>query len=133
MKERVFTVDEANALLPSLRDLLERMRRQAAEMQKVRSALNAVRPRARANGHAPRAEELAGRLYELEHELQEADQRLSDWGVLLRDLESGLVDFPANRQGQSIFLCWRLSEDRVGFWHDRQSGFDARQPLTSDE
>ena len=50
-------------------------------------------------------------------------------GVVVRDAATGLVDFPAVRDGEEIFLCWRVDEDEVGHWHDRDSGFMGRQPL----
>ena len=50
-------------------------------------------------------------------------------GIVLRDPESGLVDFPAKREGREVFLCWRLGEDRVAFWHGPESGFAGRRPL----
>ena len=50
-------------------------------------------------------------------------------GIVLRDPESGLVDFPSLRQGQEVFLCWRVGEDQVGYWHGPEAGFSGRQPL----
>jgi len=54
---------------------------------------------------------------------------LADQGILLRDPDTGLVDFPAERDGRRVFLCWRLGEDRVGWFHGEQSGFSGRMPL----
>jgi hypothetical protein len=54
---------------------------------------------------------------------------LADRGVLLRDADTGLVDFPAERDGERVFLCWRLGEDRVGWYHGERSGFSGRMPL----
>jgi len=59
-------------------------------------------------------------------------KRLEGWaeqGIILRDAESGLVDFPSRRDGREVFLCWRLGEDRVGFWHPPETGFSGRRPL----
>jgi hypothetical protein len=50
-------------------------------------------------------------------------------GVLVKDLEMGLIDFPAQREGQEILLCWRLDEPRIAWWHTLEGGFGARQPL----
>jgi hypothetical protein len=49
--------------------------------------------------------------------------------VVVRDPSTGLVDFPAERDGEPVYLCWRLGEDEVAHWHDRDSGFSSRQPL----
>jgi hypothetical protein len=54
---------------------------------------------------------------------------LADRGILIRDPETGLIDFPAEREGKRVFLCWRLGEDRVSWYHDEQTGFSGRQPL----
>ena len=54
---------------------------------------------------------------------------LAEQGILLRDPDTGLVDFPAEREGRRVFLCWRLGEDRVGWFHEEQSGFSGRMPL----
>ena len=54
---------------------------------------------------------------------------LAEQGILLRDPDTGLVDFPAERDGHRVFLCWRLGEDRVGWFHGEQSGFSGRMPL----
>jgi hypothetical protein len=56
-------------------------------------------------------------------------ESLNQQGIILRDPESGLVDFPATRDGRAIFLCWRLDEGEVGFWHGPEGGFAGRQPL----
>ena len=54
---------------------------------------------------------------------------LADRGILLRDPDTGLVDFPAERDGERVFLCWRLGEERVGWYHSERSGFSSRKPL----
>jgi hypothetical protein len=61
--------------------------------------------------------------------LKDEVERISAMGIILRDVESGLVDFPAERDGRLLFLCWRLGEDHVGFWHPPETGIAGRQPL----
>jgi hypothetical protein len=61
--------------------------------------------------------------------LREDIQYLADANIVLRDPETGLIDFPAERDGEPMFLCWRLGEGDVAFWHDTQSGFSSRKPL----
>ena len=56
-------------------------------------------------------------------------ERLAEQDILLRDPETGLVDFPAERDGQRVFLCWRLGEERVAHWHPLDTGFSGRRPL----
>jgi hypothetical protein len=55
--------------------------------------------------------------------------RIDAWGITLRDIESGLIDFPALVDGRQVWLCWRLGEDDVAWWHDLDSGFGGRRPL----
>jgi hypothetical protein len=56
-------------------------------------------------------------------------ERLAEENILLRDPETGLVDFPGERDGRRVWLCWRMGEERVGHWHDLDTGFVGRQPL----
>jgi hypothetical protein len=62
-------------------------------------------------------------------ELATAIGQVQAEGVLVKDLDSGLVDFPAKRDGEDILLCWQLGEDEVAFWHGLEDGFAGRQPL----
>ena len=56
-------------------------------------------------------------------------QQIKDLGVLLKDAEKGLCDFPNLRQGRVVYLCWQLGEDRIEYWHDIETGFAGREPL----
>ena len=62
-------------------------------------------------------------------ELRSALIELQAMEVVLRDLDRGLVDFPSIREGEEIYLCWEEGEERIGFWHDPDTGFAGRQPL----
>ena len=121
-EERVFTVEEANAMLPDLRDTLEAMRR---ARQIVLASAERVKGSVAGNGGGKPAGEYAEALEMIGRETE----RLSAEGVLLRDIDTGLVDFPGERDGQSVFLCWKLGEDAVRFWHDPETGFPGRRPL----
>lgn len=61
--------------------------------------------------------------------MERAVRQIDDWGVTLRDIGSGLVDFPALANGRPIWLCWRLGEDDIGFWHEYDAGVTGRKPL----
>lgn len=117
-----FTVEEANALLPTLRASLERLR---SARQAVLAGSERLSAAAAADGGGAVGREVWEALATLRRELQAVTRR----GVVLRDAESGLVDFPSRRDGRPVFLCWRLGEDRVGYWHDPESGFAGRRPL----
>ena len=124
---RIFTTDQANAEVPHLRVLLERLQRCALTLAREREAwvarhggtdvapdvLLRERPTARAA-----ADELQGVIAAI-------DAR----GVQLKDLELGLVDFPAERDGRPVLLCWQYGEPEVAFWHGTDEGFAGRKPI----
>jgi hypothetical protein len=121
-EERFFTVEEANAELPGLRERLARIR--DARTTVLRSA-EVVRRAAPADGGGPE-----GAAYlEAVRVLREDVEALAAAGIILRDPDGGLVDFPSRREGRTIYLCWRLGEDRVDHWHDASSGFAGRRTL----
>jgi hypothetical protein len=124
MDEPSFSLDQANALLPRLRPLLLRLQ----EVQRVladRAVVRRLRAAAASNGGGAAAREvLAGG-----DELARITAELESLGVVVRDPATGLVDFPAERDGHPVFLCWRVEEDEVSHWHDRDAGYMGRQPL----
>jgi hypothetical protein len=123
-EERFFTVEEANAELPGLRERLARIR--DARTTVLRSA-EVVRRAAPADGGGPE-----GAAYlEAVRVLRGDVEALAAAGIILRDPDGGLVDFPSRREGRTIYLCWRLGEDRVDHWHDASSGFAGRRTLDS--
>lgn len=120
--ERLFTEQEANELLPQLRELLERLR-QAKEA--LASGAAASVTRVASNGTAAAAATGSA----AEREFSGVLAEIEALGVVVRDPDSGLVDFAASRGGEPIYLCWRLGEDRVGYWHPRDTGYAGREPL----
>ncbi|MFN2581192.1 MAG: DUF2203 domain-containing protein [Candidatus Dormibacteria bacterium] len=118
--ERVFTEDEANALLPQLVELLPRLR---DAHEKYRGGAQGARQHAASNGSAPES------MMEGNGEYAQLLAQITELGVVLRDPATGLCDFPATRGGEPVYLCWRLGEDRVGYWHPRDTGAAGRQPL----
>jgi hypothetical protein len=121
-EERRFTAEEANAMLSELRERLARMRE--ARQVMLRSG-ERVREAVAGNGGGPEGREYT----EAAQTLKEGVEHLSEQGIILRDVEAGLVDFPSIREGRPVFLCWRLGEDAVGYWHDVDTGFPGRRPL----
>jgi hypothetical protein len=114
-----WTVEEANAALPRVRAAVERIRALAAQAAGGRERAGA---KARGNGHAPA--EAAGA------ELAAAVEELTRENIVLRDLDSGLVDFPAVApSGRRYWLCWLPGEAEVGWWHWPEDGFAGRTPL----
>jgi hypothetical protein len=121
--ERSYTVEEADAMLPELRERLQRVR--SARQAMLREA-ELVRERVVEDGGGANA---GSEYWEATATLRTEIERLAAEGILLRDPETGLVDFPAEREGERVYLCWRLGEDRVGHWHPLDTGFAGRRPL----
>jgi hypothetical protein len=130
--DRTFTPDEANAALVDVRPLVEQMvdaKRAHDEAQEQSD--DAARSISGNGGGIPPAE-LAALHEQLEQrrtELAGIVDQLHELGVQVKDLDAGLVDFPALRDGEPVLLCWRLGEDEVAFWHGLEDGFAGRQPL----
>jgi len=122
---RYFTLDEATATLAVIRPLL-------AEIQEIRQAILEKQPevwpvlaKAAGNGGSQAANQVETEF----HRLNQLVHRLQATGAVLKDIDLGLIDFPALRDGREIYLCWKYDEDRIRYWHDLDSGFAGRQPL----
>jgi hypothetical protein len=122
MSDKLFTVEEANALLPSLVPLLESLRDAQRSMAELHDE---VTTSAAGNGGGSAGKEFL----EASQTAGRAMGEIIELGIFVRDPDTGLIDFPAERDGEEIFLCWRLGEDAVGWWHTTDSGFTGRQPL----
>ena len=126
---RYYSIDAANARLVELRPLLEKLRADRDEVAAAQAEL--VRFRA-ANGNPDHAEELRRRedaVRRVVRRMQQAVAQIEAWGVTLREIDTGLVDFAALVSGRPVWLCWRLGEESVGHWHEQDAGFSSRKPL----
>jgi hypothetical protein len=126
---RFYGIDEANERLAQVGPLLERLR---ADRDAVASAQRELVRARTTNGSAEHAEELAQRQMEIREIVRRMQAIVTDldaWGIALRDIGSGLIDFPALASGRPIWLCWRLGEDDINWWHEADAGFDSRRPL----
>jgi hypothetical protein len=126
---RLFTVAEANALLPTLVPILTRLREQKETLDSLRRALEQLTPAMRGNGHGAEAADLEGRLTDVATELSLGIRQVLQMGVEIKDLNQGLIDFPSRRDDRVVYLCWHLGEGPVAFWHELDGGFAGRQPL----
>jgi hypothetical protein len=128
----LFTLEEAEALLPRLREELLAMQACKREVDGLRGDLEATAHRTSGNGHVKDEGTLAEKRRRAEALVEQINQRLArinGWGVELKGLDEGLVDFPARRDDRIVYLCWRLGEERIAWWHDVETGFAGRQPL----
>jgi hypothetical protein len=130
--DRYFTAAEANELLPTVRPIVERMtsNRRALALATVRHARIAAKIAGNGGGVRPHeVDELQQAIDEHAAEIVGCVEELQELGLLVKDLDEGLVDFPALRGDEEVLLCWRLGEDEVGFWHSLEDGFAGRRPL----
>jgi hypothetical protein len=139
-----YDVERANARLPELREILLQLRDQREQIVAVRDRIvelnapalaggAAAKTATRSNASSAHAEaetqRLRMRMQGLVDQMQAAVLQLDGWGIQLRDIRTGLVDFPATAAGRPIWLCWRLGEERVGWWHEAAQGFEARRRI----
>ena len=122
--ERHFTRAEANALLPQLRALLDQLRESKEELTDA-EAHEALAEAAPSNGGGEEGRQVGIAFLEVRRLLETIEQS----GIVLRDIDRGLVDFPSLIDGREAYLCWELGEDDVGYWHDLDAGYGGREPL----
>jgi hypothetical protein len=130
--DRYFTPTEANELLPTVRLLVEEMvaHRRALALATVRHARIATKIAGNGGGVRPHeVDELQVTIDEEAAEVVRCATALQELGLLVKDLDEGLVDFPALHGDEEVLLCWRLGEEEVGFWHSLEDGFAGRKPL----
>ena len=132
---KIFTLSEAQTLLPVVEALLCRAQAagvRAGEMDQEMQELN--QRIFMAGGMHVNVSHAARRRAEREKALQEARDTLAEMdeiGVQVKDLEKGLLDFPAVMDGQEVLLCWKLGEKEIGYWHTEEEGFAGRKPLNA--
>jgi hypothetical protein len=133
---RHFTPEEANAALGEVRPLVEQM------VDRRRAHVDALTRQEELEGHIrgngggiPPAElaEAAAKVDREARELARIVDELAEYGVEVKDLDEGLVDFPALHRGETVLLCWKLGEDEVAYWHTLDAGFAGRRPLPFDD
>ena len=133
---RHFTPEEANAALADVRPLVEQMvahRRAHVEALVRQEELGG---RIRGNGGGIPPAELAQATAEVDavaRRLARLVDEIASHGAQVKDLDSGLIDFPALREGEPVLLCWKLGEDEIRYWHTLEGGFAGRRPLPLDE
>jgi len=124
-----FTVEQANRTLP----LVKRIVRDIVETYSVWRAkvheFEVATVESRADRPSSRAEELQGEAQRLAHDIQSFVAELQALGVMFKGFDMGLVDFPSEFEGRMVYLCWKLGEDSVAYWHEVDAGFAGRQPL----
>ena len=132
MADRHYTLEEAEAALPWVRDAVDSMREATAELLDARAKLSALLEAIHSNGGSTHEEEM----HELRSQVEKSTEALrlpleefESRGIIIRDLQRGLIDFPALRDDREVYLCWIYGEERIDYWHELDTGFAGRQPL----
>lgn len=127
----MFTVEDANRTLPLVRRIVGdvvrdywRWQEKVREFEEVAATRLADQP----NDEADRLEREA---QQLARDIDGYLAEIRQLGVEIKGFDTGLVDFPSERDGKPVLLCWQLGEDSVQYWHEEQAGFAGRQPLAS--
>jgi hypothetical protein len=128
-KKRYFTVDEANATLPLLRLIVRDITVLARTLTELHRQLDQFQKEAEP---APQADldRVIAEMEEAQEQMRALERELKELNVELKDYLTGLVDFPARREGRDVYLCWRLGEPEVAHWHELDGGFSGRKRLT---
>jgi hypothetical protein len=132
-QERRFTLEEAQQLLDAeLRALAERMVEERAKSRDLEARWRKLVIAIGSNGgnmERPEVRDLRAAVEGSHAQLQEIVARFTDQGVQVKDMDRGLIDFPAQVEGRDALLCWHVGEERIAFWHSPEEGFAGRKPL----
>jgi hypothetical protein len=132
---RHFTPDEANAALSEVRPLVERLVAARREHLAALERQEELEVKVRGNGGGIPPASLAAAyaaVEELARELARLVDEIGEHGAQVKDLDVGLIDFPALLRDETVLLCWKLGEDEIRYWHGAEDGFAGRQPLPFD-
>ena len=128
---KYFTPDEATRLLPQLRELVPEAQERKRRVDELRNDLALLAMKAAGDGRLAEEEMRAKRdaLDEAVRAFDEALERIVSLGCEVKGIDQGLIDFLSLREGREVYLCWRLGEEQISYWHEVHSGFAGRQPL----
>jgi len=123
--DRLFTLSEANHLIPQLNARLGSVRQAKAVLARTKEDIRKASAQAQYGGGSAVGPLYISSLQQISTNLQ----AIHEMGVLVKDLEMGLCDFPHLREGRVVFLCWKLGEQEIKWWHETSTGFKDRCPL----
>ena len=123
--KRHFTVQSAQRQIPFLRRVFAALHRARSDYLELDRRLGARAAELRADLDGPEVIQLVAAMFRMQELLRSVERR----GILIKDVDRGLVDLPALRDGQEVFLCWELSDSEIAFWHPLDEGYAGRQPL----
>lgn len=125
MEPRTFTLAEASSMLSQLEEHFEEIKKERAAIVKGRDEIKKASSKADVGGGSTYGPRYIQALEQISHHIDQ----IHDDGVVVKDLESGLCDFPYMMNGRLVYLCWKLGEPDIRWWHETDAGFASRQPL----
>jgi hypothetical protein len=125
-EKKYFSVEEANRLIPQVKAIVEQLRQGRRRLLRHRPTVEAVAQKAGENGGGS---DVATYLSDYSQTFGRGLAQLQVLGVVLKDVERGLIDFPHRREGREVYLCWEYGEERIDYWHEIDSGYGGRRPL----
>ncbi len=128
---KYYTIQEANDMIPRLTALLREMQSRGPQLAQIGAKQVAIKRKIATNGHHAESDDATLKREErpVEQAIRSSLGLLAEWNIQLKDLQRGLIDFPAMRDGEMVYLCWELGESEVGYWHNINTGYSDRQPL----
>lgn len=130
---KLFSTERANALIgklePLVEELLAKRRELAIKLLEADPALHPAQGSQRPRLAGLRSALPAPRFAELKHEIGRLIYRIESHGCIVKDIDLGLIDFPAARHDEPVYLCWKLGERKVTYWHGMDEGFASRRPV----
>ncbi len=124
-----FTRDQAESLIPRITPVLREIQRLRHAQLTHDEAVAADRAKVLGNGHMPPDQLHQQDSATAQRQIARLVRAVSELGILIKDLDTGLVDFPTLRDGREVYLCWQLGEPHIAWWHEIETGFAGRQPL----
>ena len=123
--KKLFTLDEANAFVPQLLDLVPRIQNLSVSLNKDFPDIKNAREKAKWNGGSDQGVDYLNAVLKY----NDLMHRIEGMGCEVKGIREGLVDFPSLREGREVYLCWRMPEKEILFWHDINTGFSGRKPI----
>jgi hypothetical protein len=123
--KRYFTLEEANRCIPKLVEEISTLRALKVELEGLHAEITPLLEVVSSNGGSQRTPALL----KATANFQDILDRIENRGCHLKGLDPGLVDFPHLRDGKEVYLCWRIGEAKIRYWHEIEDGFEGRQPL----
>ena len=123
--KKLFTLDEANAFVPQLLDLVPKIQKLSASLNNNFPDIKNARDKAKWNGGSDQGVDYLNAVLKY----NDLMRKIEEMGCEVKGIREGLIDFPSLREGREVYLCWRMPEKEILFWHDLNAGFTGRKPI----